>query len=101
MSETIKVNIAGMPYSLKVDNVELTNQAVELLNQQIEYLINKQKSDLPPSARTVIAALNIAEENIITKNESDDLSQYLISEINQMTSILNKKLENLTKVVAD
>lgn len=91
MQKSIKVNIAGKEYSLRGENEEIINKAVNEVNSQLESL--KGKSGETISGLSLLAALNIAEKYYSDKNQMDIDIAYLSNEIRQMVDYLNKPVD--------
>lgn len=92
MANSVKVFIGSQEYSLTGDNPELIKETASIVNKQIENLIS-QHGDLPDkSVSFMLAALNIAENEINNVNHIINSSNELISEFKKMEHKLTEAI---------
>lgn len=84
------VNIDGIELSLKSDDEELLRRSAKEVNEQISQIRRKYKEELPQTTLLILASLNMAE--MLEKERKQYLAerQYLLSEIERMTSFLSE-----------
>lgn len=88
MANSVKVFIGGKEYSLSGENPEMIKQTASLVNKQIENLVTTH-GDLPDkSIPFLLAALNIAENDINKTNELITLTDEITTEFKKMTDSL-------------
>lgn len=87
MSGTFKITIAGKEYTLSGENEESVRHAAELVDKKIREL-RKTYVNEPVSTITVLAALNIAEQNVHKTNTVDKDRLYLVNELTKMADFL-------------
>lgn len=94
MANSVKVFIGGKEYSLTGENPEMIKQTANLVNNQIESLVSSH-GDLPDkSVPFLLAALNIAENDINKTNELITLTDEITTEFKKMTESLLLTLNN-------
>lgn len=91
--EKVKVTIDGIDYSLTSENVELLNQAVEIVDNEIKSTKLKYKNKLSNETMIVLTSLNIAE-NMLAKdieliNKENSINKKLNDLVQQLENILN------------
>ena len=88
MANSVKVFIGGKEYSLTGENPELIRETASIVNKQIENLVS-QHGDLPDkSVPFLLAALNIAENEINNGNQIINTANSLTEELKKMELIL-------------
>ncbi len=100
MSKLIRVKIGGKDYSLRGDDEELLQQAASQVNDKLEELKAKNIEE-PAATLSLIAALNIAEEQYSIKKQFEVDSNFIITEINSMVEYLNKPAAKVKSVLND
>ena len=86
-AENIKRYIAGQEFSLKSDNVELLDSVVEEVNKQID-IVAKKHLKSPLTTVSILAALNIAEKQILTDKQAEINKVYISDELERMAEFL-------------
>lgn len=96
MTFKLKINIAGIDYTLTGEDENILQESAELVKKNVD-LNPYSKQDHADKIRIVtVAALNIAEQNIIYKKQLDEQEKLISSELNKMSDLLESKLANKT-----
>lgn len=85
----LKVNIFGKEYALIVENEEIALELTKYVNNIFEET-QKDLSDQPRETIAVIAALNIAYELFIEKNEYREFKVQAIDRIKKVKLLLTE-----------
>lgn len=93
MKGSVKINIGGQDFHLKSDNEENLKNAADEVNFQISELQKRSKTELSPSTKNVLAALNIAESNVKLRRRLESDQSLMLSEMNRMIEVLENALE--------
>lgn len=94
MANSVKVFIGGKEYSLTGENPELIRETASIVNKQIENLVS-QHGDLPDkSVPFLLAALNIAENEINNGNHIINTANSLTEEFKKMELLLTDSMNN-------
>lgn len=92
MANPVKVFIGGKEYSLTGENPDLIRETASIVNKQIENLI-AQHGDLPDkSVSFLLAALNIAENEINNGNHIINTTNNLTYEFKKMELALKESI---------
>ncbi len=94
MSEYINVKIDGSEYTLMGDDAELTKAAAEKVDEKIAELRKNYGDEMSINAMSVLAALNIAEEELKKEAKANEEFKYLIDELNRMSEYLISQMES-------
>lgn len=94
MGKSVKVNIDGKEYSIRGENEEHLLATAAEVNRQVANL-KSQLSEYNRDSLFTLAALNLAEKNLVQKNEFESDMNYLASELEKITEFLNSNLESL------
>lgn len=92
MSKVIKVKIGDHEYKLQSDKEELTLNAAELVNEQIELVAAAHNGKLPQQKLSDIVALNLAELVLSEQNYMDAELDRLNKKLNEMSDYLERVL---------
>lgn len=87
MNKTVKVKIGYREYSLASDNEAMVVASTDRVNEQLELLKNNLGS-MPEETLAILAALNIAENDIKNEEMINKSVSYLQREINNMSNLL-------------
>ncbi len=85
----LKVDIFGKEYALLVENEEIALELTKYVNNMFED-IKKDLSDQPRETIAVIAALNIAYDMFIEKNEYREFKVQAIDRIKKIKLLLTE-----------
>lgn len=94
MNSSVKINIGGQDFHLKSDNEEILKKAADEVNYQISEIQKRSKTELSPSTKSVLAALNIAESNVKLSRSFESEHNMMLSEMNRMIEVLENALES-------
>ena len=89
MSKTVKVNIGKKEYSLTGEDDAMIVATADKVNEQFK-LIEKDLGNMPEGTMAILAALNIAENDI--KNEQM---------LNESVTLLHKELTSMSNLLKD
>lgn len=92
MNKIVKVKIGFREYSLSSDNEAMVVASTERVNEQLELLKNNLGS-MPEETLAILAALNIAENDIKNEETITKSMSYLQNEISNMSNLLREVLE--------
>ena len=88
MTKKIKVVIGGKEYSLAGVNEKLILDSAAEVNKQLESLV-QFNSELPDkSVSHILAALNIAEKEIVSRENYENEINYISTELSKMSDFL-------------
>lgn len=93
MGKTIKVNIGGTDYLLTGDNEMSVMSAAGLVNDKISEIKQTYKKELPSNTLTVLAALNLAENEIKSSKTAESDTQFLVDELKKIAEYLENNLK--------
>ena len=93
-AENIKRYIAGQEFPLKSDNLELLDKVVDEVNNQIDIVAKKNPSDTPILKVSILAALNIAEKQILDNKQASVDREYITGELERMAEFLRENFQN-------
>jgi cell division protein ZapA (FtsZ GTPase activity inhibitor) len=85
--KSIRVQIYGSEYPLKVDDEQFTTQAAAELDRMMVELHSKLP-DQPPLVLAVLSALNISEELALEKREKQRLIEMIDEEIASVSKLI-------------
>ncbi|HRP02260.1 MAG TPA: cell division protein ZapA [Candidatus Kapabacteria bacterium] len=88
----LKVTIDGTEYTLTSENHELLNQAVVIVDKELQGIKNKYKHKLNKEAMTILTSLNLVENMIQKEIEYTKTEQAINLRINELMQQLEKKL---------
>ena len=91
MNKTVKVKIGYKEYSLASDNEASVIASTERVNEQLEHLKNSL-GDLPEETLAILAALNIAENDIKNEEKMKESVTYLQKELRNMSALLKEAI---------
>ena len=91
MANAIRVIIGGKEYSLKGDNEQVIRSASEEVNRQFEALGLKHNEE-SSTTLSVLAALNIAEQSILNKQQLNYDNKFITNELDAMSNFLTNNL---------
>lgn len=91
MSKTVKVNIGTKEYSLTGDDDAMILATANRVNEQFK-IIEKDLGTMPEGTLAILAALNIAENDIKNEEQLQKSVSYLQKEINSMSKLLKDAL---------
>lgn len=92
MNKTVKVKIGFREYSLACDNEAMVVASTERVNEQLELLKNNLGA-MPEETLAILAALNIAENDIKNEEMMTQSVSYLQKEISNMSNLLKNAIE--------
>jgi cell division protein ZapA (FtsZ GTPase activity inhibitor) len=92
MNKIVKVKIGFREYSLSSDNEAMVVASTERVNEQLELLKNNLGS-MPEETLAILAALNIAENDIKNEETMTKSISYLQNEISNMSNLLKDVLD--------
>ncbi len=91
----MKIEIAGKDYNLRTDNEKVLKLAAELVNSEILSLENSFPGE-SQNTHAVLAALNIAENFIISKSQIELDKEFLKNELSRMTEQIQIQMDKKT-----
>lgn len=90
MSNSFKVKIGNFELALTGDRDRIIKSAKEV-NEQLNYL--SENSDIRGENLPVVAALNIAEKNIINDELHNSETKYILEEVKKMREYINENIK--------
>lgn len=92
--QTVKVNIYGLEYSIKVDDDMEYVQSVANYVNEIMLEIDKSMSSKTPLKIAILTALNIADELFKKRKEVEDLRNLLNKDSERLIEKINGKIQS-------
>jgi len=93
MATAIRVIIGGREYSLKGDNEQLVRQAADDVNKQFTSFGLKHNEE-SSTTLGVLAALNLAEQSILNRQQIIADSEFISNELDAMANFIINNLNN-------
>jgi len=87
MSNSFKIKIGNFDLPLTGDRDRIIKSAKEV-NEQLNYL--SENSDIRGEKLPVVAALNIAEKNIIDTEKHNSETKFILEEVKKMREYINE-----------
>jgi len=87
MSKTVKVNIGKKEYSLTGEDDAMIVATADKVNEQFK-LIEKDLGNMPEGTMAILAALNIAENDIKNEKMLQESVSHLQNELTSMSNLL-------------
>lgn len=87
MSKTVKVNIGKKEYSLTGEDDAMIVATADKVNEQFK-LIEKDLGNMPEGTMAILAALNIAENDIKNEKMLRESVTHLHNELTSMSNLL-------------
>jgi len=96
MSIPLTISIGNKEYNVIGEDERLIRKAADILNDKISdfSVKNPASESVPILTKTTIAALNIIEEALHNKVESDVLASEIVSEIYKITDYIETNINN-------
>lgn len=87
-----KVVIGGIEFKLTSEDERSLRKAVDIVNEELDSLNKQSEVKLPISQAYVLVSLNIAEKLIALENQLNQEKDYLKSELDKITDLIDSKI---------
>lgn len=90
---SFKVVIGGVEYKLTSQDEVMLKKAAEEVDTQLNQIRRQYSATVPVNTLSVLAALNIAQNKLMTQNKYNEAKNYLKTELNKMCETLEQALK--------